>query len=342
METNDVENKILGILRINGPVLPTQVAKVIEKNILMASAHLSELSERGLVFITNVKNGSSPFYYLKGQEEKLQQLSKFLNEKDQRTYNLLKDKRVLRDRDLEPLFRVGMRTIKDFAVPLQVRTKEGSEIFWKWYMMNNDEASKLIKDIIDPEAKRIEEAKIIEAEKKKAEGELQKAEEERKRLEEEKNKREGEIRKKIEQEKAEKKIQEEKKKLESKKIEEQKKLEEKKTVIVKRKELKPDSFLEQLNKYFKTKGIEVLECEVIRKGAEIDLILKIPSVVGKVDYFCKAKNKKRVSDGDLSSAFLKGQMKKLPIIFLTTGDLTKKADEMLSKELNNGVVFKKI
>ena len=335
MELNDTENKILQTIRVSGPVLPKQIAKAIESNILMASAHLSELSTRKLILITNVKNDGSPFYYIKGQEEKLQELSKYLNEKDRRAFELLKEKHVLRDKDLEPLVRVGVRSIRDFAIPLQVKTQNGSEIFWKWYMINNDDASGFIRDVIDPEAKK----KAEEKRKRQKEKEEQEIKE---KIEEEEKKREQEIKERIEKEKAEKKLEEEKKKLESKKVEEQKKLQEKKEVVIKKKELKPDIFLNQLNKYFKSKNIEVLECEIIRKHAEIDLILRIPSVVGNVDYYCKAKNKKRVMDGDLSNAFIKGQMKKLPIIFLTTGDLTKKADEMLSKDLNNGIVFKKI
>jgi len=342
METNDTENKILSLIKISGPCIPSKIAKAIESNILIASAHLSELSARGVVKISNVKNDGTPFYYLKGQEEQLQQLSNYLNDKDQRAFNLLKDKEVLRDKDLEPLIRVGMRAIKDFAVPLNVKTNQGSEIFWKWYLITNEDATKLIRDIIDPEAKRKiedqkkQEAEKIEEDKKKKDQEL------KQKIAQEKKKRDEEIKKKIEKEKAEEKALEEKRKLESKKIEEQKKLDDKKQVVVRKRELKPDAFLDQLNRYFKSKGIDVLECEVVRKNADIDLILRIPSVVGKVDYYCKAKNKKRVMDGDLSSAYIKGQMKKLPVIFLTTGHLTKKAHEMLSKDLNNGIVLKKI
>ena len=82
--------------------------------------------------------------------------------------------------------------------------------------------------------------------------------------------------------------------------------------------------------------------EVIRKKSEIDFIIKVPSVVGTLDYYCKAKNKKRVSDGDLSAAFVQGQLKKLPVLMVITGELTKKAQELLNTEFKNGLVVKKI
>ena len=64
----------------------------------------------------------------------------------------------------------------------------------------------------------------------------------------------------------------------------------------------------------------------------------MPSVVGEVDYYCKARKKKRINDGDLSSAYVQGHVKKLPVLFLTTGELTKKAKEMLGKEFQNMIV----
>ena len=75
---------------------------------------------------------------------------------------------------------------------------------------------------------------------------------------------------------------------------------------------------------------------------EYDLIINIPSPAGELTYYCKAKSSKRVSDGDLSSAVLKAQSKRLPALFLTTGELTKKAEEALKAELKNQIKVMKI
>jgi len=114
----------------------------------------------------------------------------------------------------------------------------------------------------------------------------------------------------------------------------------KKEKIKKPKQYKEDEFLASLSKFFEKNNIKVAASEIIRKNAEIDLVVEIPSVVGSLQYYCKAKNKKRISDSDLSSAYVKGQLRKLPVLFISTGELSDKAEELLSKELN--LKFKKI
>ena len=109
-----------------------------------------------------------------------------------------------------------------------------------------------------------------------------------------------------------------------------------------KKQERTDDFFEQLNNYFKSKKIEVVESTVVRKGAEIDLVLKVPTVVGNLEYYCKAKNKKRVSESELTNAFVQGQLKKIPAMILTTGDLTKKAQEVMKTEFRKSLVVKKI
>ncbi len=62
------------------------------------------------------------------------------------------------------------------------------------------------------------------------------------------------------------------------------------------------------------------------------MLIEIPSSVGGLKYFCKAKNKKKVNDGELSSIYIQAQSRKLPVLFITKGEFTKKAKEMLEKE----------
>ena len=154
-----------------------------------------------------------------------------------------------------------------------------------------------------------------------------------------------------------KKLQEERKRFEKERVELRKQLELERQTLLReieekkketRKQEKPaskgenDEFLKGLMVYFKDKRIVLVEHKIIRKHAEIEMLLKIPSVLGELEYYCKAKNKKNVNDSDLSAAVVQGQLKKLPVLFLTTGDLTKKAKELLNTELNKGLLVKKI
>ena len=66
----DKNQAILEIISRKGPVIPVQVSKEINDNVLMASARLSELLSSKKVKISSLKVGGSPLYYLPGQEEK--------------------------------------------------------------------------------------------------------------------------------------------------------------------------------------------------------------------------------------------------------------------------------
>ena len=284
----DIRDKIIEFIRLKGPILPVQIAKEIGSNILMASAHLSELTATKKLKVSNVKFGSSPLYYLPGQEPRLQQFSSNLQEKEKRAYDLLGQKKILRDSELEPLMRVAMRAIKDFAVPLQVDHQGSKDIFWKWFLLSAQEAETIIKSQLKP----------IKTETPQAEAPAK------------------EIQKTI-------------KEIEKKEIP--------------KKEETPvkDSFFNEIQDYFNKNKINTIEKNIIRKNSEIIFIVDVPSTVGSLRYFCVAKSKKRINDGDLSSAYIQAQSKKLPVLFLTKGELTKNAKEILEKEFK-GMSINKI
>ncbi len=115
----DYRDKILALVKIH-PVQPTFVAKVLNTDSMLASAMLGEMASKGALKISNLKIGSSPLYYLPDSAHQLQQYTHALNDKDRQAYELLKQKEVLQDTTLEPLTRVSMRALKDFAIPLEV------------------------------------------------------------------------------------------------------------------------------------------------------------------------------------------------------------------------------
>jgi len=295
----DNQEKVIQAIRIRGPVIPAQIAKVIGTDILMASATLSELVSKNVLKISHVKFGSTPLYYLPGQESRLQDFAKNLHEKEKRAYDLLMQRKILRDKIAEPVVRVALRNIKDFAVPLQVKINDNVEIFWKWYLITNEEAARIIKETIKFDKPKKDVKPFQETIVKK---EQEKPKEEQKEI----------------------KREEPKEKLPEK--------EEKKTFVDKTAE---DEFLNEIKRFLEKNNIELIEEKIVKKKSDLDLVVEVPSAVGSLTYYCKAKSKKRISDSDLSSAFVQGQLKKLPVLFLTKGDLTKKAKEMLSKEFKN-------
>ncbi len=314
METRD---KIIEIIKVKGPVLPVQISKEIGSNILMASAHLAELTASSKLKISTIKVGGSPLYYLAGQEPLLQKYTGNMNDKEKKAFDLLSQNKVLRDSEQEPVIRVALREIKDFAKPLSVNYNNSKEIFWKWYLASDEEAEQLIKSKLDIAEKPME-SKLDE----KSAGKVQQESEEQL-----KEKKESDASELVAGERVLRASQVTRTRSQV-------------TRKYKKRETE-DMFLKDILKFFEKNKIGVINTETIKKNSEIDFIVEIPSVVGNLQYYCKAKNKKRVSDSDLSNAYVKGQFKKLPIIVIAPGDLSAKAQDMAGKELKN-LTFKKI
>ncbi len=310
----ELREKIVDIVKSKGPVLPVQISKEIGTNILMASAHLAELTASKRLKISNVKVGGSPLYYLAGQEAMLQKFAGNFNDKEKKAFDLLSQSRILMDSEQEPVIRVALREIKDFAMPLNVTYNNRTEIFWKWYLETDEEAEKLIKTKLGIE--KPEEKKIEEKAKR----------EEQKKIEPIKQLKEKPISKEV------KEVQQQKPKEPTEKAPEKRGRKPKE---------KEDLFLKDLMKFFEKNKINVVSSEIIKRNSEIDFVVEIPSVVGNLQYYCKAKSKKRINDSDLSTAYVKGQLKKLPVLVLSPGALSSKAQEMLTKELSN-LTFKKV
>ena len=127
------QEKILYFLKVVGPTIPSKVAKNINTEILLASAHLSDLVAQGKVKISNLKiGGGSPLYYLAGQEEQLFHFAAGnLNPKDYQVLEILKQQKIMRENSLDLLSRVALRSLKDFAIPLHVTIGGDKELFWK-------------------------------------------------------------------------------------------------------------------------------------------------------------------------------------------------------------------
>lgn len=161
----ELRNQILEMVKKEGPILPSQISEKVVSNILFTSALLSDLVRQNQILISKARIGNSPVYYAKGQEPKLQMLYKHLGETPRKVYDLIKSKKILRDKELESWQRVSIREIKDFAIMLNVNSQAGQEVFWKWYMASDEEAKQKIAEILKKEMPKKKE----EAPKKKEE-----------------------------------------------------------------------------------------------------------------------------------------------------------------------------
>lgn len=283
----ELRNQILEIVKKEGPILPSQISQKVVSNILFTSAILSDLVRQNQVLISKARIGNSPVYYAKGQEPKLQMLYKHLGETPRKMYDMIKSKKIIRDKELESWQRVSIREIKDFAIMLNVNSQAGQEVFWKWYMTPDEEAKQKIAEILKKEMPKKKE----EPPKKEAKKEPEKKE--------------------------------------------------KQTKIKEEKKPSADEFYAAINRYLTENRINILEEKILRKNTEYEFIIEVPSALGNLRYFVKVRNKKKISDSELNMAYTQGERKKLPTMFISTGDLTKKAEKYLDTHLR-GLVFKKI
>ncbi len=142
-DTSQIKEKIISVLRRNGPSLPVHIAREIGSSILFTSAFLSELVSEKKIKISNLKVGNSPLYLIAGQEHMIEKYSHYLKSKEKDAFHLLKEKKFLKDSEQYPAIRVALREIKDFAIPFQ--KPETNELYWRFFTIPDSEFAEKIK-----------------------------------------------------------------------------------------------------------------------------------------------------------------------------------------------------
>ncbi|MGM5487575.1 MAG: restriction endonuclease [Nanobdellota archaeon] len=335
---------ILAFMRTKGPCVPMEVANHLKKDSFLASAMLSELVESGKVRMTNFTVGRSRLYFLPEHEPRLEGYLSYLNEKDQRTCRLLQEKQLLKDADQETLVRVSLRNVPDFAKALEVTFNGEKHLFWRWFLVSDVEPLlqayfKAGADISeDPKPETATEPESTEASftsdssasnsstadppsasANTQDSDPQKPEAPESSTSESKGSEQADVSKTVEPKQPQSAT--------PKPVREQTPSGSTQTHLVEM----SDEFGTAVMSFLAKRGVTVLEHSVQRKNSDIDFDVVVSSQVGELPYYCKARKKKQVNDGDLSSAFVAGQMKKLPVLFVTTGTLTKKAQEQLKQ-----------
>lgn len=134
----EIKQKILRILREQGPTFPVPIASKVGMQSLFVSAFLSELLSEQQLRITNLKVGGSPIYYIPGQESQLEKFSEHLKSKEKEAYLLLKENKFLEDEPQHPAIRVALRQIKDYAKPFKLK----NTIIWRYFLNTTSEYQK--------------------------------------------------------------------------------------------------------------------------------------------------------------------------------------------------------
>ena len=300
----EYREKILSMAQAQ-PLLPNAVAKALSTNSIMAGAMLSEMCSKGLLKTSALRVGGSPLYLIPGKEEQLLNHLQSLNEKDRRAVLKLQEEKIIREQESDPLTRVILATVKDFAKPLLVTYDGKQETFWKWFALTDKEAEEYIRQKLEP-TKIQEQPRQAQPEKPKTQAPT---EEKPKPAQEQRIKQ-----------------------TEQHPVQE--------TLTPKTTPEPNGDFWDKLHAFFTQNNISLLDKTAIKKKTDFDLTLEVPSPVGKLTYYCKARSKKKITDADISAAYVQGQIKKLPVILLTDGELTKQAHTILAQL--KGITVKKV
>ena len=292
--TSQVKDRVLYYLKTKGPSLPIHISKAIGYNLLFSSAFISEMFSEKTVKMSHMRIGSSPLYFLSGQESMLENFSEHLKSKEKEAFELLKEKKILKDSEQEPAIRVALRSIRDFAIPF-TRNEEG---YWRYFTANEPEF-----EIKPPEKETeiaIEEKPVLEISAESPEiavaeiieikgGEIEKEPENILELE-----------------------------IKTPKTKERGKKREPK------KSKQDEKFLEKVKAFLSKSSVEIINVEGF-KNDEISLLVKIKGE----EQILFAYKKRKITDGDIIKAAKKAEKLKMKYSILSPGELPKKISGLM-------------
>ena len=327
---NIVDKKTIVVesIKREGPSLPNAVSKQVSLSLLFTSALLSEMVADKTLKISYLKIGGSPLYYLAGQEDKLEKFINYLNAQEKESFELIKERRIIQEEVLDPVHRVAMKSIKDFASPLTVYADGKQRTFWRLYAVPIEEAQKIIEGLIDVEKNGYKKEEI----KPKEEEKIEQVKQEVKEIVEKKTRMRkpksiepstGQLievqPQQLQVQQAQMPVQEGQLQVQQQTIQQ----------ITKPKKANPklEQLKEKVKQWLHNKHIELLQ---ENEDEEALFIVFTPSTVGNLKFLIVVNEKKKISEADLSIAYQKGVQYKMPVMFLVKGELNKKAQEYLN------------
>ena len=304
-----VKEKIISFIGMRGPSLPVHIGKEINNSILFTSAFLSELISEKRLKISKLNVGNSSLYFTPGQESLLEGFSQHLKGKEKEAFELLKQRRILKDSEQHPAIRVAIREIKDFAIPF----KKDEQIYWKYFTASDQELLNKIKEEQKTESllTNLPEIQIKE--------EISRINEVKKQFE-------------IAEKKPEIKIEEKPQNFEVFSIQKLKvKANKKEPEKIKEKLSKKggDKFFNKVKEFLSKKSIEIIDIEGFSKT---DLTLKIK--VQNKEKLLIAYNKKKIDEKDIINAYKKASKLKQTFIILSLGEPNKKINDFIEAVKN--------
>jgi len=292
---NEKDEKIMALVRTSGPILPINVAKELGVETYLAGAMLSSLVKGNHIKISHRRVGSSPLYFMEGQETRVRErLFKELNELETKTLERLRTLKVAFEEELYPQERFLLKELKDFVTPLTVKSGDKDVSCWKHYSVNDTELNELIeKKLVPPK---------VEQPEPKIEPELPKVEEP-----------------KIEVKPEQLPLQ---------------MVEKPKPVKRVTREIKASAFESKVLDFFISHKIDVGERKPLKKG-ETTYAITEHSHFGTRQFLASINDKKALNEQDISRFYVECQNNKMPGMIFVSKEPSAKTKEYLSKHIGD-------
>jgi hypothetical protein len=311
---------VFGVIAKLGPCQPIDIRKELKLgDSFLIGALLSELVADGKLAITQTRRGGSPFYCDPNAPETLEKISKYLNEKDQRTLALLREKKVLREDEQEPLVRVGLKSIDDFSKKLEL----DGVAYWRYFLTSEADAIALIKGAALPPPAHEKSAEPAKPRKKKAETKLAEAPDKAQET--------------VVQAKEKEEAPKESKPKRSKKLPEPVVMPDGAVMISPQEWLAHDTLYEKVERF--AAGLKLRDARVHKPHSELTCIVTIDSQFGAIDAFVHAFNKKFTAD-DVKTNLSRARELGLPIIVLSVDAVPSKVSTIFKGMPN--IIFKRL
>jgi len=329
---------ILSVVKSKGPSLPINIARDVKTSTLFASAFLSELYQERKLLMSHLKVGSTSLYLMHGQEQMLENFIQFLNHKEQEAFHMLKNSGKLDESLLPPAIRVAIKGIKDFAIPIQEIINGETKVFWKYAFLKDQSSQNQIPiqqkevpiTIAIPSNPNIAASiqQAVESQLTQQNQQIQKPQEQQiNSLPNPENNLIKEIKENINQIESEISTKKERKKSISK-PKDQANFSFSITEAPKEEIKEETQFGKEVRKYCKNKEIEILNIEEESKK-EFTATIEINTPLGKHNFYCLAKDRKKLNEQDIQQALQKAQEKRMPILLLISAPIDKKGQSMI-------------
>ncbi|MEK6807806.1 MAG: hypothetical protein AABX75_02130 [Nanoarchaeota archaeon] len=293
-------DKVYELLRQNGPMLPVEVASKLGVDSFLASAYLSQLTDMNKVKPTKERVGSTFVYFIAGQE-------------------------VAASNRVSTLLKPTQKTARMFAssVPAGAEVEQKRQAFAE--RLQEIEKKETEQKAIRQEQIRVEQKQEAQKPQRSISEQIKQDFLDRFRPAIMETLQRKEVPKaplpspvKIEPLPA----------VDDKKLAQQM-MAEIQQKIAPKKILSEGRLVEKAVLFLAESKADIISKDLKRKGKEADIVALIPSHIGNLKYLILVRDKKTITDADLSMAYTEAANMKLPALFMTHGKLTKGAEAYL-------------